>query len=69
MTKLISIQTELYTTVVSVYIYTMKTSFDFNFDLYQAVNQHRYSKTWKQREAVNQKAFLSLLVFRKQSKL
>ena len=27
--------------------------FDFNFDLYQVVNQHRYSKTWKQREAVN----------------
>ena len=29
-------------TVVVTYINTMKTNFDFNFDLYQTVKQHRY---------------------------
>ena len=38
---------------VFVYINTMKTTFDFNFDFYQAFKQHNYTKTWKQREAVN----------------
>ena len=36
----------------------MKTTFDFNFDLYQAFNQHGFTLTLKQREDVNQKAFL-----------
>ena len=31
-------------TVVGDYINTMKTTFDFNFDLYQAFTQHRYTK-------------------------
>ena len=31
----------------------MKTTFDLNFDLYQAFKQHGYTETWKQREAVN----------------
>jgi len=40
-------------TVVGDYINIMKITFDFNFDLYQAFKQHGYTKTWKQREAVN----------------
>ena len=40
----------------------MKTTFDFNFDLYQAFKQYGYPKTWKQREAVSKKAFLFFLV-------
>ena len=39
-------------TVVNVYINAMKTTFDFNFDFYQALKQHGYTLTWKQREAV-----------------
>ena len=39
--------------VVGDFIYIMKTTFDFNLDLYQAFKQHEYTKTWKQREAVN----------------
>ena len=35
----------------------MKTTFEFNFDLYQAFKQHGYTKIWKQREAVNSKSF------------
>ena len=35
----------------------MKTTFDFNFDLYQAFKQHRYTKNWKQREDINLKRF------------
>ncbi len=35
----------------------MKTTFDLNFDLYQAFKQHGYTKMWKQREAVNLKGF------------
>ena len=38
--------------VVGVYINIMNTSFDLNFDLYQAFKQHAYTKSWKQREAV-----------------
>ena len=47
------------TTVVLVgnYINTMKATFDFNFDLYQAVKQHGYTSKQKSREAVNQKSF------------
>ena len=37
-------------TVVGDYINIVKTTFDFNFDLYQAFKQHGYTKTWKQRE-------------------
>ena len=35
----------------------MKTTYEFNFDLYQAFKQHEYTKIWKQREAVNSKSF------------
>ena len=35
-------QWKFVTTVVGDYINTMKTTFDFNFDLYQAVKQHGY---------------------------
>ena len=40
----------------------MKTTFDLNFDLYQAFNQYSYTKTWRQREDVNYKAAILLLV-------
>jgi len=30
----------------------IKTTFDFNFDLYQAFKEHGYTKTWKKSEAV-----------------
>ena len=33
-----------YYTVVGNYINTMRTTFDFNFDLYQAFKQHGYTK-------------------------
>ena len=42
---------KLYTFVA--YINTMKTTFDLNFDLYQALKQHGYTYTWKQREVVD----------------
>ena len=35
----------------------MKTTFEINFDLYQAFKQNGCTKTWKQKEAVNQKSF------------
>ena len=44
--------------MVGDYINKMKTTFDFNFDLYQAFNQHRYTNTQKEGEAVNKKASL-----------
>ena len=44
-------------TVVSVNINIMKTTFECNFDLYQAFKQHGYTKVWKQREAVNLQSF------------
>ena len=31
---------------------SIKTNFDFNFDLYSAFKQNEYTKTWKQRETV-----------------
>ena len=40
-------------TVVGDNINIMKTTFDCNFDLYQAFKQHGYTKMWKQKEAVN----------------
>ena len=39
--------------MVGDYINIMKTTFDFNFSLCQAVIQHGYTQTWKQREPVN----------------
>ena len=43
-------------TVVGDFINIIKTTFDFNFDLYSAFKQLGYTKTWKQREAVNLKS-------------
>ena len=52
------------TTKVGDYINTMKTTLDFNFYLYQAFEQHRYTKTQKQREDVNSKSnFISKKAF------
>ena len=46
------------------YINIMKTTLDFNFNLYKAFKQHGYTKTWKQKEAiVILKACLKSLVF------
>ena len=42
----------LYTTVVGDYTNTTKTTLGFNFDLYQAFKQHRYTNKWKQRVSV-----------------
>jgi len=42
-------QTDKPNAMVGDNIKIMKTTFDFNFDF----KQHRYTKTWKQREAVN----------------
>ena len=36
----------------------MKTTFKSNFDLYKALKQHGYTKTWKIRETVNLKRLL-----------
>ena len=47
----------------------MKTTFDFNFDLYLAFEQQEYIKTWKQREAWQLYSFsliICKLVIRKQ---
>ena len=44
-------------TVVGDYTNTMKTTFSFNFDLYQTFEQHQYTNKWKQRESVNLKSF------------
>ena len=49
-------------TVVGDYINTMKTTFDFNFDLYQAFTQHRYTKNGNKEKLSIKKASLSLLV-------
>ena len=52
--------------MVGDYINKMKTTFDFNFDLNQALKQHGYTKTWKQIEAVDLEWFLLImLVIRK----
>ena len=50
--------TYLLYTVVGDNINIMKTTFERNFDLYQAFKQHGYTKRWKQREAVNFKLLL-----------
>ena len=42
-----------YLFLYSGYIKIVKTTFDFNFDLYPAIKQRGNTKTWKQREAVN----------------
>ena len=47
----------LFSTVVGNNINIMKTTFELNFDFYQALKQHENTKTWKQREAVNLKSF------------
>ena len=55
-------------TVVSDNINIMKTTFELNFDFYQAFKQHGYTNTWKQIEAVNLKSFTLItckLVIRK----
>jgi len=46
----INLQILILTTVVVAYIYTMKTTFDFNFDLYQAgsMNTHKHRSQEKQ---------------------
>ena len=44
-------------TVVGDNINIMKTTFELNFDFYQAFKQHGYTKTKKQREDVNSKSF------------
>ena len=41
------------TTVVDENINIMKTTYECNFNLYQAFNQHGYTKIWKQKGAVN----------------
>ena len=49
-------------------INTMKTTFELNFDFYQAFKQHGNTKIWKQRKAVNLKSFTLItckLVIRK----
>ena len=40
-------------TVVGDNINITKTTFELNFDLFQAFKQHEYTKIWKQREFVN----------------
>ena len=40
-------------TVVGDNINIMKTTLEMNFYLYQAFQQHGYTKIWKQKEAVN----------------
>ena len=57
---------ERISTVVSNYINTMKTSFDFNFDLYEPFKQHGYtlkqSREDESRELLIKRAFIYLLV-------
>ena len=55
-------------TVVGDNINIMKTTFELNFDFYQAFKQHGYTKIWKQRKSVNLKSFTLItckLVIRK----
>ena len=40
------------------YINTMKTTFDLNFDLYQAFKQHGYTKNGNKEKLSIKKAFL-----------
>ena len=46
-----------FNTVVGDNINIMKTTFEFNFNFYQAFKQFGYTKIWKQREAANIKSF------------
>ena len=48
---------EPFSTVVGDNINIMKTTFELNFDFYQAFKQHGNTKIWKQRKAVNLKNF------------
>jgi len=50
--------------VVGDHINTMKTTFDLNFDLYQAVKQHGYIhiNIWSQEKLTIKKASLRLIV-------
>ena len=41
----------------------MKTTFELNFDFYQAFKQNGYTKIWKKRKAVNLKSF-TLITFK-----
>ena len=43
-------------TVVGDNINIIKTTFELNFDFYQAFKQYGYTKIWKQREDVNLKS-------------
>ena len=64
---IICLQNEIYT-VVGDNINIMKTTFEFNFDSYQAFKQHVNTKVWKQRKAVNLRSFTLItckLVIRK----
>ena len=45
-----------FATVVGDNINIMKTTFELNFDFYQAFKQHGYTKIWKKRKAVNLKS-------------
>ena len=44
-TNLSRIFNKHFSTVVGDYINIMKPTFDFNFGLYQAIKQHKYTKT------------------------
>ena len=44
-------------TVVGDNINIMKTTYELNFDFYQAFKQNGYTKIWKQRKAINFKSF------------
>ena len=54
---LLSFYYYIYTTVVSDNINIMKTTFELNFDFYQAFKQHDTQKYGKKRKAVNLKSF------------
>ena len=43
-------------TVVGDNINIMKTTFELNFDFFQAFKQHGYTKIWNQRKVVNLKS-------------
>jgi len=54
----------MFQTVAGDNINILKTTFDFNLDLYQAFKPHGYTKTWKQRGAVKFKKFYSLFTYK-----
>ena len=45
------------TSILRSYFIQCQTTFDFNFDLYQAFKQHGYTETRKRREAANKESF------------